>query len=247
MINIENISPAQLFIGNNEKLLEYTTDFLQKIFCKNNLCKRCSICRQIETHQHPGIIWTKPEKNYTKDQIQIIFDTIAFKLEPDQKVFFVIQNADYLSDVCSNSLLKSVEEPPAGYHFIFLAQRPDLILPTIKSRCVIKSFYKDGKEPLENQYENLCKIFTSNNYNANLFLKTLEETEFSEKDTPRLLDILLSHWLKECKSALIKKNKEKHFISIKKISVIKNSFEFLPMPGSNKIFWQNLFLQMQLN
>ena len=59
--------------------------------------------------------------------------------------------ADFLTEACSNSLLKSVEEPPTGYHFIFLAERLSQILPTIQSRCMIKSLYEEDQSTFGQQ------------------------------------------------------------------------------------------------
>ena len=35
----------------------------------------------------------------------------------------------------ANAILKTLEEPRAGVHFILLSERPDRLLPTIRSRC----------------------------------------------------------------------------------------------------------------
>jgi DNA polymerase-3 subunit delta' len=35
----------------------------------------------------------------------------------------------------ANALLKTLEEPKAGVHFVLLSERPDRLLPTIRSRC----------------------------------------------------------------------------------------------------------------
>jgi hypothetical protein len=268
--NINNQIPtAQLLIGEHENLVKHTKQELQNYFCpnsfgpnyanqnnsgknnftpdsfcRNSACKTCNICRQIQETQHVGAIWIKPEKSYTREQIQIIFDTIAFKLEEDQKLFFVIQNADFLTDACSNSLLKSIEEPPTGYHFILLAERRDQILPTIQSRCVIKSFYKGGENLVENQIVNIFTSYTI--CSPDVFLKTFEAENMTEKDTVEILDKLLGHWLKESKNALLTNNQEKYNFANNKINKLKSAIEFSPMPGSTKIFWQNLYLQLQL-
>ena len=137
---IQTTSPAQLWIGNHAHLVKQVQKTLQNTFCSNEGCQKCKTCALIKKQQHHSAIWLQPEKLYTRDEIQVIFDTISFKLEDHQKLFFIIQHADFLTPACSNSLLKSVEEPPQGYHFIFLAERQSQILPTIQSRCIIQSF-----------------------------------------------------------------------------------------------------------
>jgi len=232
---------AQLWIGNHEHLISKTKQELQKIFCEKHRCTTCVICQLIQKEQHYGAIWLKPEKMYTREEIQIIFNTISFKLEKNQKLFFIIQHADFLTDACANSLLKSVEEPPEGYHFIFLAERLSQILPTIQSRCIINSFYQELESFTDNP---LIMIFKSENLCASsAFLKILDEEKPNEKETIEILDILLRYWLKEVKSATQENNQERFRVSQAKVEILKQAFEYSPMPGSSKIFWRNLYLQ----
>jgi len=233
--------PAQLWIGNHTHLVAETIETLQTLFCKENGCKKCKICELIDKQQHHGSIWLKPEKFYTRDQIKVIFDTISFKLEKNQKLFFVIQHADFLTAACANSLLKSVEEPPEGYHFIFLAERQSQILPTIQSRCMIKSFYQEST--FEHQKE-MVRIFRSETICAPAeFLKILDAEKPNEKETIEIIDILLKYWLKQVMSAVVNNNQEKYKQAHNKVKKLKIALQSPPMPGSSKIFWRNLYLQ----
>lgn len=45
-----------------------------------------------------------------------------------------VDEADALGREAANALLKTIEEPPEGVTFFFLSERPDGILPTIRSR-----------------------------------------------------------------------------------------------------------------
>lgn len=48
----------------------------------------------------------------------------------------VILNADRLNDASENAFLKTLEEPPAGCLLLMLTDAPELLLPTVLSRCV---------------------------------------------------------------------------------------------------------------
>ena len=236
---------AQLWIGAHAKLVNLATQQLQKTFCENicekNKCGTCVTCKNIKKQQHHGAIWLTPEKFYTRDQIQVIFDTISFKLEKNQKLFFIVQHADFLSESCSNSLLKSVEEPPEGYHFIFLAERLSQILPTIQSRCIINSFYE--KEDTHNQNQ-LFTIFKNTKACPPAeFLKLLDTQKPNEKETIEILDSLLNHWLTQSKSAITSGDQKTYKFCSTKIVTLKKALEYSPMPGSSKIFWRNFYLQ----
>ena len=52
----------------------------------------------------------------------------------------IFDPADDLEKSAANALLKSLEEPPAGTHFLLIAHRIGRLLPTIRSRCRVLDF-----------------------------------------------------------------------------------------------------------
>ncbi|MCL6251081.1 DNA polymerase III subunit delta' [Altererythrobacter sp. KTW20L] len=52
----------------------------------------------------------------------------------------IIDPADDLEKGAANALLKSLEEPPVGTHFMLVAHRPGRLLATIRSRCRLLRF-----------------------------------------------------------------------------------------------------------
>ena len=48
---------------------------------------------------------------------------------------FVLDDADTLTPVVQNTLLKTLEEPAKSSQFILVTARPDGLLPTVRSRC----------------------------------------------------------------------------------------------------------------
>ena len=52
----------------------------------------------------------------------------------------IIDAADDLERGGANALLKSLEEPPVGTHFLLISHASDRLLPTIRSRCQILRF-----------------------------------------------------------------------------------------------------------
>ena len=47
----------------------------------------------------------------------------------------IIDDADALLPEAQNALLKTLEEPPPASVFILVTSRPDVLLPTVRSRC----------------------------------------------------------------------------------------------------------------
>ncbi len=53
---------------------------------------------------------------------------------------FVVLEAELMSPAAQNALLKTLEEPPDGVTIILVAIRPELLLPTTRSRCATVRF-----------------------------------------------------------------------------------------------------------
>jgi DNA polymerase-3 subunit delta' len=56
------------------------------------------------------------------------------------KRVFIVKDAEGLNEASGNSLLKTLEEPPAYAHFILTATSTAAVLPTIASRCQVVRF-----------------------------------------------------------------------------------------------------------
>lgn len=234
--------PAYLWVGPHEDLVGQTVIYLQKHFCPHKGCGACSVCLQIATQQHHATTWLAPQKMYTLDQLNLIFSTIAFVLELGEHHFFIVQKADLLTPSCANSLLKVLEEPPAGYHFILLAERIDQLLPTIRSRCIVDFLY--GSKKYE-EHDELFRYFSlAKGENPVEFLKALDQSKIGEQESNDLLDHILIYWLNKSKNALLENETSKYQQAEKIITILKNGYEYLPMPGSSKLFWKHIFLQI---
>lgn len=240
--------PAYLYLGNEYKAVDHVISKLQSLFCatepdeKKQACAVCVSCRKIRENVHESIIWLSPEKQYTVDDLTIIFSTISYALEDTKDFFFVIQKADTLSASCGNALLKSLEEPPRGYHFILLAQRAEMVLPTILSRCLIEQVGYDQ----EQTNHPLLSYFTTTAFqDPAAFSKELDTSGITEWETISLIDHLFLHWSTRYKNALTTNDTA----LVSRISAIldhlKHAIARPPMPGSSKMFWKNLFLQIK--
>lgn len=238
--------PAYLFIGASDFIFEKTLTLLQNFFCsqkQSQACQTCTGCRKVSTFQHESIMWLDPEKQYTIQDLQPIFSTISYALEPSDHYFFVLQKAQTLGLSCSNALLKSLEEPPRGYHFILLSQRADLILPTIKSRCMI---YQQENMPAHYALASLRPFFTTVDFQDPIaFLKELETLNPTEWECFDFLDQLIWHWTGQYKKA-INNRMSKEISDIQStLAILHNALGATPMAGGGKLFLKNLFLQIK--
>lgn len=234
--------PAYLFVGDTESLLAHTITTLQKQFCPSGGCSVCIQCRKVREQQHESILWLSPEKQYALEDLKPIFTTISFALDHEQHFYFVLQYADLLTAACANALLKSLEEPPTGYHFILLATRSESLLATIKSRCLITNVGHAYVAPTAA----LVPFFTTTQFQDPLaFAKELDSTNPNEWQSIELLDQLFVHWSSVYKKAVIGKDVSKIKSAECMMGHLKKAMSQPPMPGSSKLFWKNLFLQIK--
>ncbi len=235
------LPPAQLWIGRHDHAIKEIELFLQKMFCTNNGCNTCITCMNIREKQHHALMWLHPEKNYTLDQLDDLFSTLSFQLQPDELFFFIIQKADYLTAACANKLLKPMEEPPRGYHFILLAEHTEQILPTIRSRCVVSTL--ENATTAHNMHP-LYENFTQRIVPIEEFSKMVDSANINERESKELLDQIIHYWLTLYKkNNSIPENNTPAMVSI--ITTLQQALLRPPMPGSSTTFWRNLYLQLR--
>lgn len=229
------LPPAQLFVGQHDCAVKTVEQFLQTMLCRNNGCNTCITCMQIREKQHHALMWLHPEKNYTLDQFDDLFATLSLQQQPDELFFFIIQKADFLPSTCANKLLKPMEEPPRGYHFILLAEHADQILPTIASRCITHVL---AAQATNTNSHPLVEVFTKKMVTSNEFAKILDATSINERESVELFDQILNHWFTQY-------HEKKDPQATRIISSLQKAQLQPPMPGSSVTFWRNLYLQTQ--
>ena len=99
---------------------------------------------RIESGSHPDVRVFRP-RDEGKRNIQVevlrteILPLAQFAPFEATSTFFIFPEADVSFPVfqpeAANALLKTLEEPRPNVHFILTSERPDSLLPTIRSRC----------------------------------------------------------------------------------------------------------------
>ena len=119
-------------------------------------CGQCDSCRMMAADSHPDFHLIQKElARYHEDSAvrsrvmqELSIDVIrSFLIAPAYRVasqnhgkVFVVLEADLMSIAAQNSLLKTLEEPPAHTTLILISDKPDRLLPTTLSRCSIVRF-----------------------------------------------------------------------------------------------------------
>lgn len=101
-------------------------------------CLQCAACRKVLADTHPDFITVDdPEKKHVPVDLirQAREDMYVRPNEADKKIYCIPRAMDMRVEA-QNALLKVMEEPPAYGVFILLADNPEKLLPTVRSRCV---------------------------------------------------------------------------------------------------------------
>ncbi len=102
------------------------------------------IRRRVAEGSHPDVRTFRPrdegKRNIQVEQLREEILPFAQYAPFEAKAAFVIFPEADVSfpehpPESANALLKTLEEPRAGVHFVLLSERPDRLLPTIRSRC----------------------------------------------------------------------------------------------------------------
>lgn len=64
-----------------------------------------------------------------------LFKKLSYKSNQGGYKVSIIWMPEKMNIICSNKILKLLEEPPSGTVFILVSEHPELLLPTIQSRC----------------------------------------------------------------------------------------------------------------
>ena len=114
---------------------------LQMLFCRTDdgPCGTCDACRQVLNRTWADVFWLVPELKSRRISAEAMRDKLLSEIAQTSLAggwkAGVIIGVDRMSDAAANIFLKTLEEPPAQTLFLMLTDSPQLLLPTIVSRC----------------------------------------------------------------------------------------------------------------
>jgi len=107
-------------------------------------CAVCASCVKFAANSHPDLLEVEPVKGVIKiDQVRDLQKALRFAPH-EAKVRFVLLPDVHLTmqrKETANSLLKTLEEPPADTILVLTADESGKVLPTILSRCQVIPFF----------------------------------------------------------------------------------------------------------
>ena len=170
ILNNNTIAHSYMFIGTKGiGKKQFAKEFAKGILCineDNKLCNNCKSCIEFVNNNNPDYY----EVNLQEDENSIKIEAIRQMQKRVQELpivskrkVYIIDDSELMTKEAQNCLLKTLEEPPNFVTIILIVSNENLILNTIKSRC-LKIYFNDLSD------EELKKYINAN----------LEIAEFSE-------------------------------------------------------------------
>lgn len=104
-------------------------------------CGRCPSCSKFRSGNHPDFLVIRPVKGVIKiEQIRQLSKELSYPPFESATRIVVLEDVHTMRREAANSLLKTLEEPPADNLLILTAESSQEILATLISRCQVVPF-----------------------------------------------------------------------------------------------------------
>ena len=102
----------------------------------DDLCGVCGSCIKAAAGNHPDIqLFQTEQQKISIDSMRRLSREAQFRPFEGELRFFVIDQAEKMSEEAANSILKTLEEPPETTRIVLVSAYPQRLLSTILSRC----------------------------------------------------------------------------------------------------------------
>lgn len=110
---------------------------------------------QVDLDDHEDVHYMNPtgKSGYRVGDADSFLESLSMMPHGDISIG-VIDDADTMSEIIQNKLLKIIEEPPNSTVIILLASNKERLLPTIRSRCKVKFSDTEKEKGFDSKYQN---------------------------------------------------------------------------------------------
>ncbi|MEC9476049.1 MAG: DNA polymerase III subunit gamma/tau [Planctomycetota bacterium] len=122
-----------------------------------NSCGQCSTCQRIHLGEDSDVTELDGASHRGIDDIRNLIEHVQYAPTQGQYRVFIIDEVHMLTREAFNSLLKTLEEPPAHVKFIFATTEPERVIPTVLSRCQRCDFCSISSSDIVRRLEQICQ------------------------------------------------------------------------------------------
>jgi DNA polymerase III subunit delta' len=108
----------------------------------NDACGVCASCSRIARNVHADVLILRPGDtgSIKIDLVREAIDRTTYRPFEGRRRVVIVDEADAMVGEAQNALLKTLEEPRPASMFVLVTSRPDMLLPTVRSRCQLLRF-----------------------------------------------------------------------------------------------------------
>lgn len=187
------LSHAMLFSGGGARLkaAEFAAAAME---CteEGKPCGNCIACRKVLGGIHPDVICVRDQehKNLAVEVVRSVRADAYIQPNEGKRKVYIFEDCTLLTEQDQNVLLKIVEEGPPYAAFLFCAENPSMVLPTLRSRCVELKMHPAARGEPERQTEEamaLCRAIGEKKRGAVTELLVGLERKKTSRDDLKLL------------------------------------------------------------
>lgn len=119
-------------------------------------CGVCDHCQAVAAGTFIDLFELDAASNRGVGDTRELLERIAFRSATGGKKVYILDEVHMLTDAASNTLLKSLEEPPDHVVFVLATTNPEQVLPTIRSRTQHYEFSLLSTEQLAEHLADIC-------------------------------------------------------------------------------------------
>lgn len=145
-------------------------------------CGKCKSCELNRAGTHPDFVVVEPEeagKAIRVDDVRRLAETQGKTAQQSGYKVVILQPAEAMNINAANALLKTLEEPAARTLLLLVSDSPSAVLPTIRSRCQIRTL---AIPPAEQSLHWLTPLVSGTDYNAKELLDIARGAPLAARD-----------------------------------------------------------------
>ncbi|MDO5713875.1 MAG: AAA family ATPase [Tissierellia bacterium] len=147
---------AYLFIGQSG-----IGKFTMAMELAKALLPRMKDLENPENHPDLHVINTDSSSIKKKEVEELIEETTKTAFQEETQVFMV-KDFEKVTREGQNALLKTIEEPKKGIYILLTSSAPEMVLPTIRSRCRVVNIFPLAEKEVADYLQGLDKKLTKN-------------------------------------------------------------------------------------